>query len=190
MFPGCCTTPPGVSNTNRPINYAPPSETRYIGRNAPSLQDVATGRSTKRKAKSTKMHARKKLAKGVSSLDQPVDPAATARLLVTALQVSYSIDQHLNQQSITIFLLWKTTQVSLAQTSLARVSSAPPLANPWATSITPKVNIPLDSPEPVAPTSASTPIISVPLIAPMTEPPAESSSSLPLDPPLPQSLQV
>ncbi|RLM58016.1 hypothetical protein C2845_PM18G04450 [Panicum miliaceum] len=160
------TTPPGVSNTNQPINYAPPLETRYIGRNAPSLQDVATGRSTKRKAKSTKMHAGKKLAKGVSSSDQPADPAATTRLLVMALQVSP------------------------AQTSSALVSWAPPLANPWATSITLKVNIPLDSPKPVAPMSASTPIISVPLIAPMTEPPAESSSSLPLDPPLPQSLQA
>jgi hypothetical protein len=37
------TTPPETSNTNRPINYAPSSETSYIGRKAPSLKDVAVG---------------------------------------------------------------------------------------------------------------------------------------------------
>jgi hypothetical protein len=84
------TIPPKISGTNRPINYAPPSKIPYISRKAPSLQDVATGRSTKRKATSTKMPAQKKSAKGSSSSAQPANPAVTAKLLATALQVSYS----------------------------------------------------------------------------------------------------
>ncbi|RLN15896.1 translation initiation factor eIF-2B beta subunit [Panicum miliaceum] len=84
------TTPPKISGTNRPINYAPALEIPYIGRKAPSLQDVATGRSSKRKATSTKMPAQKKSAKGSSSSAQPANPTAAAKLLATALQMSYS----------------------------------------------------------------------------------------------------
>ncbi|RLM97855.1 hypothetical protein C2845_PM06G22980 [Panicum miliaceum] len=136
------TTPPKISVTNRPINYAPSSEIPYIGRKAPSLQDVATGRATKCKATSTKMSAQKKSAKGSSSSAQPANPAAVAKLLATALQ--------------------KILQASQAPTSSGPASSAPSPTNqdtadplpstskPTALPITPNMNIPSDSSEPAA----------------------------------------
>jgi hypothetical protein len=78
------------------MNYAPPSEMPYISRKAPSLKDVAAGRSSKRKAQNIKMTSRKRLAKGTSSSAHPTDPAATATLLVAALQVKQLADKHSN----------------------------------------------------------------------------------------------
>jgi hypothetical protein len=84
-------TPPDTSSTSRPIDYAPPSETPYIGHNAPSLKDVAEGRVSKRKAKTVKVTSRKRLAKGSSSSPQPANPAVAAQLLAASFQVNLFI---------------------------------------------------------------------------------------------------
>jgi hypothetical protein len=67
------------------MNYASRSVTPYIGCNAPSLKDVAEGRSSKRKAQSDKMSAWKKLSKGASSSVQLANLVVAASLLVIAL---------------------------------------------------------------------------------------------------------
>ncbi|CAO2194187.1 unnamed protein product, partial [Urochloa humidicola] len=80
------TIPPTISSSGRVINYEPPSDEPYIGRNAPSVNDILKGKDKDlpTDAAITTKRRGTKIRKATSKKPRP-DPAVAATLLLGAI---------------------------------------------------------------------------------------------------------
>jgi len=72
--------PPTRSKSDKPIEYAPPSEDPYMGGDAPSIKNIIRGKSAKRVIGSTSQRPSKK------SKTTSVDAPTAAAILAKAIQ--------------------------------------------------------------------------------------------------------